>query len=328
MFNFSIGVLEFSKYKSFTSFVVVAVHLPSHVQLCNLTNCNTPGLPVPHYLLEFAQVHVHSLVMPSSHLILWCPLLLLPSTFPSIRDFSNESSVHIRWPKYWNFSFSISPSSKYSGLVSFKIDWFDLLAVQGTFKSLFQHNSSKASMLQWFLHGYFMNLLWQRGLHNTMKLWAMPCSATQDRWVMAENSDKTWSFNRGNGKPLQYTCCENIMNCIKGQKDESKRWVKRLTKSWVPQVWKCPVCYCGKPQENCQQFQNEWSAWTKADTMLSWENLIQLAIISTTVGKNPKKKWSNPHNQQKSPKYSTWVQPLKMTEWSQFISKASHSTLQ
>ena len=86
-------------------------------------------------------------VMPSSHLILWCPLLHLPSIFPSITEFSSESSVHIRWPKYWRFSFSISPPSEYSGLISLKIDWFDLLAGQRTLRSLLQHHSSKASIL-------------------------------------------------------------------------------------------------------------------------------------------------------------------------------------
>ena len=86
-------------------------------------------------------------VMPSNHLILCCPLLLSPSIFPSIRVFSNESALHIRWPKYWSFSFSISPSKEYSGLISFRIDWLDLLAVQGTLKSLLQHHSSKASIL-------------------------------------------------------------------------------------------------------------------------------------------------------------------------------------
>ena len=89
-----------------------------------------------------------SLVMPSNHLILCPPLLLLPSIFPSIRVFSNESVLRIRWPKYWCFSFSISPSHEYSGLISFKIDWLDLLAVQGTLKSLLKHHSSKASILQ------------------------------------------------------------------------------------------------------------------------------------------------------------------------------------
>ena len=87
-------------------------------------------------------------VMPSNHLILCRPLLLLPSIFPSIRVFSKESVLCIRWPKYWSFSFSISPSNEYSGLISFRIDWFDLLAVQGTLKSLLQHHSLKASILQ------------------------------------------------------------------------------------------------------------------------------------------------------------------------------------
>ena len=86
-------------------------------------------------------------MMPSNHLILCRPLLLLPSIFPSIRVFSNESALCIRWPNYWSFSFSISPSNKYSGLISFRIDWFDLLSVQGTLKSLLQHHNSKASIL-------------------------------------------------------------------------------------------------------------------------------------------------------------------------------------
>ena len=87
-------------------------------------------------------------VMPSNHLILCCPLLLLPSIFPSIRIFSNESALHIRWPKYWSFSFSISPSNEHTSLISFSIDWVELPAVQGTLKSLLQHHSSKASILQ------------------------------------------------------------------------------------------------------------------------------------------------------------------------------------
>ena len=95
-------------------------------------------------------------VMPSNYLILYRPLLLLPSIFPSIRVFSKESVLHIRWPKYWSFSFSINPSNEYSGLISFRMDWFDLLAVQGTFKSLFQHHSSKASILR---HSAFFRVL-------------------------------------------------------------------------------------------------------------------------------------------------------------------------
>ena len=86
-------------------------------------------------------------LMPSSHLILCCPLLLLPSIFPSIRVFSNESALHIRWPKCWSFSFSTSPSNEHPGLISFRMDWLDLLAVQGTLKSLLQHHSSKASII-------------------------------------------------------------------------------------------------------------------------------------------------------------------------------------
>ena len=87
-------------------------------------------------------------VMPSNHLILCCPLLLLPAIFPSIRVFSNESSLHIQWPKYWSFSVNISLSNEHPGLISFRMDWLDLLAVQGTLKSLLQHHSSKASILQ------------------------------------------------------------------------------------------------------------------------------------------------------------------------------------
>ena len=93
-------------------------------------------------------------VMPSNHLILCCPLLLLPPTFPSIRVFSNESVLHIKWPKYWSFSFSISPSNEYSVLISFRMDWLDLLAVQGTLKSLLQHHSSKTSILR--CSGFFI----------------------------------------------------------------------------------------------------------------------------------------------------------------------------
>ena len=102
--------------------------------------------PVVHYLREFAQLMFVESMMPSNHLIL-CHSLLLPSIFPRIRVFSNELALRIRWPKYWSFSFSISPSNEYSGLISFRIDSFDLLAVQGTLKSLLQHHSSKASIL-------------------------------------------------------------------------------------------------------------------------------------------------------------------------------------
>ena len=107
-------------------------------------DCSMSGFPVPHYLPEFAQTHVCWV----SDDILCCPLLLLPSVFPSIRVFSNELVLCIRWPKYWLFSFSISLSREYSGLISFRIDRFELLAVQGTLKSLLQHYNSKASILK------------------------------------------------------------------------------------------------------------------------------------------------------------------------------------
>ena len=109
------------------------------------------------------------LVMPSNHLILCRPLLLLPSIFPSIRVFSNESVLHVRWPKYWSFSFSISPSKEYSGLISFRMDWLDLLVVQGTLKNLLQHRSSKASILRHssFLYSpTFTSMESQREGHN------------------------------------------------------------------------------------------------------------------------------------------------------------------
>ena len=105
----------------------------------------TPGFSVHHYLPEFAQTHVHWVddAHPTIYRILCYPLVLLPSIFPSIRVFSSESALHIRWPKYWSFSFSISPFSEYSGLISFRIDWLDLLAEQGTLNSLLQHHSLK-----------------------------------------------------------------------------------------------------------------------------------------------------------------------------------------
>ena len=109
---------------------------------------STPGLSVDHQLPEFTQTHAPESVMLSNYLILCCPCLLLPSIFPNNRVFSNESVLCIRWPKYWNFSFNICPSNEYSGLISFMMDWLNLLAVQGTLKSLLQHHSSKASILR------------------------------------------------------------------------------------------------------------------------------------------------------------------------------------
>ena len=114
---------------------------------CNPLECSIPGSSVLHSLLEFTQIHVHW-VSGANHLILCHPLLLLPSIFSNFRVFSSELTLCIRWPKYWSFSFSNSPSNEYSGLISFRIDWFNLLAVQGTLKSLLQHHSSKESVLR------------------------------------------------------------------------------------------------------------------------------------------------------------------------------------
>ena len=116
--------------------------------VCDPMDHSTPGFHVHHQHQGLTQTHVHRARMLSNHLILCCPLFLLPSVFPSTRVFSNESVLHIRGPKYWSFSFSIRPSKEYSGLILFRIDWFDLLAVQETLKSLLQHHSSKASILQ------------------------------------------------------------------------------------------------------------------------------------------------------------------------------------
>ena len=115
--------------------------------LCDPVDSSIPGFNVLHYLPEIAETHAHYVddAIPPSHLLL--PLLFLPSIFLRIRVFSNELALHIRWPKYWSFSFSISPSDEYSGLISFRIDWFDRLAVQGTLKSLIQHQNLKASII-------------------------------------------------------------------------------------------------------------------------------------------------------------------------------------
>ena len=131
--------------KQIIQFSSVAQSCPT---LCNPMNYSMPGLPVHPQIPEFTQTHVHRLVMPSIHLIPCCSLLLLPPISPSIRIFSNESTLHMRWPKYWSFSFSISLSKEHPGLISFRMDWLDVLVVQGTFKSLLQHRSSKASILR------------------------------------------------------------------------------------------------------------------------------------------------------------------------------------
>ena len=138
-------------YKNFQK-LIVSVQFSSVTQscptLCDPMNHSTPGLPVNHHLPSSLRLMPIESVMPSSHLILCCPLLLLPSIPPSIRVFSSESTLHMRWPNYWSFSFSIIPSKEIPGLISFRMDWLDLLVVQGILKSLFQHHSSEASVLR------------------------------------------------------------------------------------------------------------------------------------------------------------------------------------
>ena len=136
-----------------TKYNIYLVQFSSVAQLCPTLcypmDCSMPGFPLSitnsRSLLKLMSIKS---MMPSNHLILHCPLLLLPSIFPSIRVFSNELVLHIRWPKYWSFTFSISPSNEHPGMVSFRRDWLDLLAVQGTLKSLLQHHSSRASILR------------------------------------------------------------------------------------------------------------------------------------------------------------------------------------
>ena len=126
-----------------------SIQLLSHVQLfvTPWTAARQASLSITNSQSSLKLMSIKS-VVPSNHLILCHPLLLLPSIFPSIGDFFSESALHIRWPEYWSFSFSISPSNEYSGLISFRMDWLDLLAVQRTLKSLLQHHSSKASIFQ------------------------------------------------------------------------------------------------------------------------------------------------------------------------------------
>ena len=163
--------------------------------LCDPMDCSMPGLPVHHQLPEPLKLLSIELVMPSNHLILCHPLLLLPSVFPSIRVFSNETVLCIRWPKYWSFSFSISPSN--SGLISFRIDWFDLLAVQRTLKSPLQHRSLKASIV-WCSAFFIVQLshpYMTTGKTIAFTKWTFVSkvmSLLEDYWVVILKNDSIW----------------------------------------------------------------------------------------------------------------------------------------
>ena len=152
-------------------------------------NCSTPSLPVHHQLLEFTQTHAHWVgdAIQPSHLCR--PLLFLPPIPPSIRVFSNESTLRKRWPKYWSFNFSVSPSNEHPWLISFRMDWLDLLSVQGTLKSLFQHRSSKASI---FRHSAFFTVQFSHPYMTTGKTIALT------RWTFVGNVSVApyWELNR------------------------------------------------------------------------------------------------------------------------------------
>ena len=163
-----------------------------------------PGFPVHHQLLELIKLMSIESVMPSNHLILCRPLLLLPSIFPSIRVFSNESALRIRWSKYWSFSTNISPSSEHPWLISFRIDWLDLLVVQGTLKSLLQHHSSKASILQ---HSAFFIVQLSHTYMTTGKTIALTRRTFVDR-VMS------WLFNIRTFKFTHSYWCLLSMNIL------------------------------------------------------------------------------------------------------------------
>ena len=192
-----------------------------------------PGFPVVHYLPRFAQTHVLWVSDAIHHLILCCPLLLLPSVFPSITVFSTESVLSIRWPKYWSFSFSLSPSNEYSGLISFRIDWFDLLAVQGTLKSLLQHHSSKAWILRcsaffmvqlshpYMTTGKTIALIIQTFDISNRKLWPTVCSrvVTVSLYFLMNTDDRYGAFMQMYIHKLggpNYVALQDSVACDKG----------------------------------------------------------------------------------------------------------------
>ena len=182
----------------------------SCLTLCNPMDCSTSGLPVHHQLLELTQTHVRRVgdaIQPSNPLLSPSPL---PSIFPNIRVFSIESVLRIRWPKYWSFSFNISPSIEYSRLISFRIDWLDLLAVQETLKSLLQHHSSKASILP---HSAYFRVQLSHPYITTGKTIALTIWTFVGKVIsMLLNMLSRFVIGEGNGPPLQYSSLENSMD--------------------------------------------------------------------------------------------------------------------
>ena len=201
----------YNKYYNLFGFQFSSVQSLSHVRLfatpwtaarqasLSITNSQSPPKPMSI-----------GLVMPSSHLILCHPLLLLPSIFSSIRVFSNVSALRISWPKYWSFSFNICPSNEHPGLISFRMDWLDLLAVQRTLKSLFQHHSSKASLLQ---HSTFFIVQLSHHYMTTEKTIALTRRTFVDKVMsLLFNMLSRLVIGEDNGTPLQYSCLENPMD--------------------------------------------------------------------------------------------------------------------
>ena len=191
--------------------LISSVQLLSCVWLfsASWTAAQQPSLSITSSHILFKLIYIES-VMPSYHLILCHPFLLLPLVFPSIRVFSKESALCIRWPKYWSFNFSISPSNEYSGLISFRMDWLDLLAVQGTLKSLLQHHSSKASILRCsaFLMVQLSHPYMTTGKTIALTRWTFVGKVMSLLFNMLSRLD----IGEGNGTPLQYSCLENPMD--------------------------------------------------------------------------------------------------------------------
>ena len=208
--------------------LIVIVWLLSHVRLFatpRTATCQASlSFTIYQSLLKLMSIE---LMMPSNHLILCCSLLLLPSILPSIRVFSNELTLHIRWPKYWNFSFSVSPSSEYSGLISFRTDWFDFLVVQGTLKSLLQHHCLKASAPSLQHLAFFMVQL--SHLYMTWRGWGKVNKYRCQRWSKTE----VWDLE-------QYTV---LFICLFKENKKSLKWPRDC---WQ-QCW-LKVCVTGHIQ--------------------------------------------------------------------------------
>jgi len=207
-------------------------------------------------------------VIPSSHLILWHPLLLLPSIFPSIRDYFNESPACLRWQKYWSFSFSISPSSEYSGFISLKIDWFDLLVVQGIFRSLFQHHSLKASIL-W--HSAFLLVQLSQLYVTTGKTIASTIRTFVSR-VMCLLFNTVWVCHRFPAKKQMSSdlmATLTICSDFGAQEEEISRYF-HLSPFYLPcGNWKRPWCWEGLEAGGGGDDRG-WDGWMASLTLWAW----------------------------------------------------------